>query len=87
MMLAWFRRSLKTASSEPTSAETTPTLARKPLPNTSAASVPWKSASRSSSALVAASVPTIRREAVAPAPRAAARAAASRTAGCEARPR
>ena len=68
MMLAWLSSSEKTTSPGPASAATVPVFARYPEPNSSAASVPLKSASRCSSVRWGAIVPEISREAPAPAP-------------------
>ena len=88
MMLAWLSSSEKTTPSRPASAATVPVLARYPEPNSSAASEPLNSASRSSSLRCSDIEPEINRDAPAPAPkRSAASAAAWRTRGWSASPR
>ena len=88
MMLAWFSSSENTTSSGPTSAGIVPTLAWKPVGNTSASSAPLSAAMRSSSRRCRSRLPVTSRDAPAPAPYAssAARAPAI-TRGSPARPR
>ena len=85
---AWASLSRRMTSPFPISAGIVPVAAAIPVEKTSAASVPFATASSSSRAACSAVVPQISRDAEEPTPqRAAASAIASARAGCEARPR
>ena len=74
MMLAWLSLSERMTSPLPIKAAITPRLAIYPVLNSTARAVPFQAATSSSTCWCRAKVPTIRRDAVLPAPQ---RAAAS----------
>ena len=88
MTLAWFSSSESTRTPGPPRTVSTPKLAANPVGKQTAASVPFQSASASSSSLWMGRVPVTRRDAPDPAPHcSSASCAAATTAGCVLNPR